>query len=210
MKKIFIGVYNPSIILTYISVFCSVGGIVNLMKSQDTDSFNYMRVAIPLLIIAGVCDMFDGTVARMCKRTEIEKQFGIQLDSLADTVSFVVFPACILLHMAHYSVSSVIIAFLYAFAGIMRLGWFNVTTEENKGIFQGLPVTLSAVIIPLAYTILETLDISGFVFSLIMQIVFSIVAILFILNFKLKKPDIKAKIALGILALTMIIVLIFV
>lgn len=210
MKKLLIGVYNPSIILTYISVFCSIGGIVNLMKSQDTDSFNYMRVAIPLLIIAGVCDMFDGTVARMCKRTEKEKLFGVQLDSLADTVSFVVFPACILLHMANYSVSSVIIAFLYTFAGIMRLGWFNVTTEENKGVFQGLPVTLSAVIIPVIYTILESLDISGLLFSIIMQIVFVIVALLFILNFKLKKPDTKAKIALGILALTMIIVLIFV
>lgn len=210
MRKLFIGVYNPSIILTYLSVFCSISGISNLMKSQDTDSFDYMRVAIPLLIVAGICDMFDGTVARMCKRTEKEKMFGIQLDSLADTISFVVFPACILLHMADYSISSVIIAFLYTFAGVMRLGWFNVTTEENKGVFQGLPVTLSAVIIPVIYTILESLDIYGLLFSIIMQMVFSIIAVLFILNFKFKKPDTKAKITLGVLALIMIIVLFFV
>jgi CDP-diacylglycerol--serine O-phosphatidyltransferase len=209
-KKLFIGVYNPSIILTYISVFCSIFGIAHLMKSETILSFDYMRVAIPLLIVAGVCDMFDGTVARMCKRTEVEKNFGIQLDSLADTVSFVVFPACMLVHMANYTIASMIIACFYVFAGIMRLGWFNVTTDTNKGFFQGLPVTLSAVIIPVVYVILEALKVSDSLFAIIMHIVFAIIGILFILNFRLNKPDTKAKIALGILAVAMIVLLFFI
>ena len=80
-KKLIFGVYNPSIILTYISVFCAIVGMAHLMKSETIDSFNYMRVAIPLLIASGVCDMFDGAVARRCKRTDKEKEFGVQLES---------------------------------------------------------------------------------------------------------------------------------
>lgn len=209
-KKLFIGVYNPSIILTYISVFCSIIGIANLMKSETIVSFDYMRVAIPLLIIAGVCDMFDGTVARMCKRTQIEKDFGVQLDSLADTVSFVVFPACMLTHMGNYSIASMIIACAYVFAGIMRLGWFNVTVEENKGFFQGLPVTLSAVIVPAVYVILTFFKVSGFAFELSMYITFSLIAFLFIFNFRLNKPNTKMRIVLAILALAIIAMLFFI
>ena len=209
-KKLFIGVYNPSIILTYISVFCSIIGIANLMKSETIASFDYMRVAIPLLIVAGVCDMFDGTVARMCKRTQIEKDFGVQLDSLADTVSFVVFPACMLTHMGNYSIASMIIACAYVFAGIMRLGWFNVTVEENKGFFQGLPVTLASVIVPAAYVVLTFFGVTGFAFELAMYITFALIAILFILNFRLNKPNTKMRIVLAIIALAIITMLFFI
>jgi CDP-diacylglycerol--serine O-phosphatidyltransferase len=209
-KKLFIGVYNPSIILTYISVFCSIIGIANLMKSETIASFDYMLVAIPLLIVAGVCDMFDGTVARMCKRTQIEKDFGVQLDSLADTVSFVVFPACMLVHMGNYSIASMVIACAYVFAGIMRLGWFNVTVEENKGFFQGLPVTLSAVIVPAVYVILTFFKVSGFAFELSMYITFALIAFLFIFNFRLNKPNTKMRIVLAILALAIIVMLFFI
>ena len=209
-KKLFIGVYNPSIILTYISVFCSIIGIANLMKSETIASFDYMRVAIPLLIVAGVCDMFDGTVARMCKRTQIEKDFGVQLDSLADTVSFVVFPACMLTHMGNYSIASMIIACAYVFAGIMRLGWFNVTVEENKGFFQGLPVTLASVIVPAVYVVLTFFKVTDFAFELAIYITFALIAFLFIFNFRLNKPKTKTRIALAILAVAIIAMLFFI
>ena len=141
MKKPFLGVYNPSIILTYLGVFFSVTGMAILFSTERADASENMKWVLILLVLAGICDMFDGLVARRCKRTEKEKQFGIQLDSLADTVSFVAFPACILLFMCGLDVAGIIIAFFYIFAGIMRLGWFNVTTEENKGVYQGMPVT---------------------------------------------------------------------
>lgn len=209
-KKLIFGVYNPSIILTYISVFCAIVGMAHLMKSETIDSFNYMRVAIPLLIASGVCDMFDGAVARRCKRTDKEKEFGVQLDSLADTVAFVVFPALILVHMSNYSFISATLACVYAFAGIMRLGWFNVTTEENKGYFQGMPVTLVSLFVPLVYTFLETFDVSGRLFIGIMQLTFAIISFLFIANFKFKKPGLKGRIALGLLAVVIALVLVFV
>lgn len=209
-KKLFFGVYNPSIILTYISAFSAIVGMLNLMKSETIQSFDYMRVAIPLLIISGICDMFDGAVARMCKRTEVEKEFGIQLDSLADTVAFVVFPALMVMHMSNYSSLSAGIACFYTFAGIMRLGWFNVTTEENKGYFQGLPVTMSALIIPLVYTALHAFSISGNLFIGIMQLTFLMTGFLFIANFKFKKPDTKKRIALIGVAVAIFVALFFV
>ena len=48
--------------------------------------------------------MFDGKVARMCKRTEEEKQFGIQIDSLADTINFIALPVVIMLSLGMNSV----------------------------------------------------------------------------------------------------------
>ena len=207
MKKFFIGVYNPSIILTYISVFCSIIGIACATKPfNPTYTFDYMSLAISLLIIAGICDMFDGTIARKCKRTETEKKFGIQLDSLADTVSFVIFPICILLAQTENSIISLLIACFYAFAGIMRLGWFNVTTEENNGYFQGMPVTMSAFLVPIFYLFLNRFNIASSIRNPIMQILFLIIVILFISNFKIKKPNTKMRIFIALFCIILFVI----
>lgn len=189
MKKLFIGVYNPSIILTYLGVFCAVVGLSLVLCIPTTGFSRTTDVVMILLMAAGVCDMFDGAVARRVKRTEKEKEFGIQLDSLADTVSFVAFPASILLSVSGLCPLHVVIACLYVFGGIMRLGWFNVTTEENKGIYKGLPVTCSAIIFPLFYFILRLLNVEQM--TTIYPIVFACVGILFIVNFQFKKPKLK-------------------
>ena len=74
MKKIFLGVYHPSVILTYIGVLISIFGIF-CAKS--------LYLATILLMLAGLCDAFDGVFARMYKRTELEENFGVQIDSFA-------------------------------------------------------------------------------------------------------------------------------
>ena len=204
-KKLFIGVYNPSIILTYISVFCSIVGLGFLATYSESTSLNVISLCMILLAVAGVCDMFDGKVARMCKRTEKEKEFGIQLDSLADTVSFVVFPATLLMFVCNFTIFSIVVAMFYVFTGIMRLGWFNITTEENKGFFQGLPVTMSALIFPTCYFVLRYLDKvmgNGLFIGLYLA-----VATLFILNFKMKKPSLK--VSLGLLGLAFVVIALF-
>ena len=208
MKKPFFGVYNPSIVLTYISVFSALAGIMLLMKSSANEALNYMNVAIGLLIVSGVCDMFDGTIARKCKRTDVEKEFGIQLDSLADTVAFVVYPAIILLYATQYHMASYFIACLYVFAGIMRLGWFNVTVETNKGFFQGMPVTMSAAFVPLFFIIISKFAVSPEIITYMTQVLFLTIALLFIANFKMKKPDAKGRIILGLVAFAILIFII--
>ena len=70
----FIGFYGASVLLTYIGLAFSVTGMVLAF-------LGHILAAVMCLILAGVCDMFDGTVARDCKRSETEKKFGIQIDS---------------------------------------------------------------------------------------------------------------------------------
>ena len=204
MKNRLIGIYNPTIILTYIGVFCAVLGMGSLHGIEA----DRLDTAMILLIVSGVCDLFDGLVARQFKRTEQEKQFGIQLDSLADTVSLVVFPATILMTVAGINVLSAAIACFYVFAGLMRLGWFNVTTEENKGFYQGLPVTFAAGLIPLCYLILKlTVPV---VMAAVFPVIFACIGLLFILNFKMKKPGLKVLLVVTLVAVAVIIGLLLV
>lgn len=209
MKNLFIGCYNKSVILTHISVASAILGMANLIKQHPAmSSMDFLRISIILLIISGVCDMFDGAVARRCKRTDKEKEFGIQLDSLADTIAFVAYPIVILLYVTNCSTPAILISIFYAVAGITRLGWFNIMTDTNKGFYQGLPVTLSALIIPLVYIIMKLLNFTNF--SLIFTIMYFMIAAGFILNFKLKKPGLKVLICLAVLAILVITTLLFV
>ena len=71
-----IGKWNKSVILTYIGLSLSILGIALIALKVE------LKYAMICFIFAGVCDMFDGTIARRCKRTKEEKAFGIELDSL--------------------------------------------------------------------------------------------------------------------------------
>jgi CDP-diacylglycerol--serine O-phosphatidyltransferase len=206
-KKLFLGVYNPSIVLTYISVFSALIGMAMLLTAKPWESINETTIAMICLMISGICDMFDGAVARKCKRTEIEKEFGVQLDSLADTFAFVAYPAAILIFETGSNWYTMAIAFLYAFAGIMRLGWFNVTTEDNKGTYFGLPVTTASFIFPFLHAIALVFDIHWIAADILMHITFLVVGILFIANFKMKKPGIVFKAVASLLAIGTIVTL---
>ena len=81
-----LGKWNKSVILSYIGLSFSVLGVFLIFKGLDT------KYSIVCFMYAGICDLFDGTVARRCKRTKEEKKFGIELDSLIDVFNFVAFP----------------------------------------------------------------------------------------------------------------------
>jgi CDP-diacylglycerol--serine O-phosphatidyltransferase len=208
MKKRLIGVYHPSIVLTYAGVFCAVMGIGLLLRGQISGSAETLDPVMILLIISGVCDMFDGVVARSFQRSEQQKQFGIQLDSLADTVSFVAFPAAIVLFVTKLHPVGLVIACFYVFAGIMRLGWFNITTGENQGFYTGLPVTFSALIFPVGYLLLRLVNPAWL--EIVFPALFVCVGLLFILNFRMKKPGMKALLALAALAVAVSISLLLI
>ena len=82
-----LGIYDYTVVLTYVSLMVSIGG---MMLSVN----GHLNLAVLCLAISGLCDMFDGKIARTKKdRTEEEKCFGIQIDSLCDIVCFGVGPA---------------------------------------------------------------------------------------------------------------------
>lgn len=143
-----IGYYNYSVILTYIGLGSAVFGMIQAMERNP-------RMALLCLMICGICDAFDGTIARTCKRSEDAKSFGIQIDSLCDLVCFGVFPAMIGYGLGIRSAFGYICMFLYVLAAVIRLGYFNVqeinrvqNQEGKRTHYTGLPVTSSALLIP--------------------------------------------------------------
>ena len=86
-----IGFYDYTVILTYFSLLSATSGIVVALSGGGHPYYGCL-----FLLFCGFCDAFDGKVARTKKgRTRMEKDFGIQIDSLSDLVAFGVLPACI-------------------------------------------------------------------------------------------------------------------
>ena len=176
MKKMFIGVHNLANCVTYLGIAAAVVGVCFAANP---------KIAMLMLIVSGICDLFDGRVARMFPRTDVEKAFGIQLDSFADTVSFVIFPAVFLLAQMR-SIWTVLLAVFYVYCGVTRLCWFDITTDGNTKYFSGVPVTYVSLFLPLIYA---ASALFGFAVSpLAVGILMLVMAVLFIVNIKVKKP----------------------
>lgn len=190
----FLGFYDYTVVLTYISLGISVFGITMALEGN-------FRMAIFCLALSGLCDMFDGKIARTKKnRTEDEKNFGIQIDSLCDVVCFGVFPAMICYCLGVNTPAGVAALIFYSIASVIRLAYFNVTeakrqtqTEENRKYYQGLPITSMAIILPFLYLMRRYYMIH---FLIVIHIAVIIVGLLFILNIKVKKPQNSVRILL--------------
>lgn len=200
---IIIGKYNKSVILTYIGgIFALIGMIFAIL-----DNLQYSFIC---LMLAGICDLFDGKVARMCKRTDIEKEFGKQIDSLVDVFSFVALPSVIAIKLfLDMNILLCIIIILYILCGIIRLAWFNIISSKEEDIkyFIGVPVAYIAVVVPIIYAIdiLFKLNI-----DFIYPIVYMIFAVLFVLNIKVPKPRKMAYIVFIALAILISLILFWV
>ncbi len=200
-----IGIYDYTVILTYVSLLTSVSGIFCICSGHP-------RWAIACLAISGLLDAFDGKVARTKKdRTETGKAFGVQLDSLCDIVCFGVLPAVICYYLGMHTLIGMAILALYVLAGLIRLAWFNVTAgsqpprPDGKKYYQGLPITSIAVILPVFYAI-GTL--APGIFLLGLPIVMLLTGLLFVLRFRFPKPTNKELFLLiGFVALVILYIL---
>jgi len=182
----FIGFYDYTVILTYLSLCSAVVGMTLASQSRFT-------AAILCLVFSGVCDAFDGAVARTKKdRTEEEKAFGIQIDSLCDAVSFGVFPAVLCYHMGADGLLGTLCAVAYCLCAVIRLAFFNVMEEKRQQTedgcnkyYRGLPVTSISMIFPAVYLLHPLFPENLFI--VILHIMLALVAFLFILDFSVKK-----------------------
>lgn len=196
----FIGEWNKSVILTYIGVGFAVLGIC-LAGSGS------LLQAYACLMTAGVCDLFDGAVARKCKRTEAQKRFGIELDSLADVVSFLALPVAICIGMGMRQWYHMAVLLLFSICGIARLAFFNAADadgEEPVKYYRGLPVTYTALILPLAYLLKYVLP-DNDIFLAVFTGVMALVALLNILDIKVVKPKGIAYVFFAVLAIVMLV-----
>ena len=192
--KCFLGYYNKSVILTYAGAAAAVAGMGLACSGK-------IKAAVLCLIFCGVADLFDGMIARRCKRTDEEKEFGIQIDSLTDMASFALFPPVISYAAGNAGVISTLISAFYVIACITRLGYFNVSTSvgaETK-FYTGLPATFASLIVVGAYIIGKLTGL----FSVIMPAVLLVTGLLFILKIKIAKPHGKTYIFLGLLAIAL-------
>lgn len=196
-----VGKWNKSVILTYAGLILAVLG---MFLAFTQEKINY---AFCCLMVAGICDLFDGMVARRCKRTEEEKKFGIELDSIVDTMSFIALPVCIFISMGLVQVWDVLIFMLFAIAGVARLAYFNIdTADSEKAIkfYTGLPVTYTALIFPLLY--LLKLPLEENIFLWIVRCAIVIVSVLQVLKIKVVKPKGVWYAIFGIMAIALLVV----
>jgi CDP-diacylglycerol--serine O-phosphatidyltransferase len=109
-------------IITLSSVFCGFDSIRISATAQSDD--DYYRASL-LLVFALFFDMLDGRVARL---TKTQSAFGLQIDSLADAISFGVAPALLVYKWSLWQkpTAGLIAGFVFAAAGAVRLARFNV------------------------------------------------------------------------------------
>ena len=184
-----IGFYSYTVVLTYLGLASAAMGMILTFQG-------FAKYALFCLAFSGLCDMFDGKVARLKKdRTEDEKRFGIQIDSLCDVVCFGAFPMILCYSIGMRGLAGISILVFYLIAGVIRLAFFNVMeekrqeeTDEARKYYQGLPITSIAIILPLFCTLRPLL---GHRFLSELHICILTVGLLFIINFPLRKPGWK-------------------
>jgi len=177
-----LGFWNKSVYITYFGAFAAMCGLLLAFKEGNVD---YAFVG---MIVAAVCDMFDGKIARHLKnRKEIEKDFGVQIDSLADIVCFITIPAITLYCYGLNEIYQILILAFYVVCGIIRLAYFNVAmSDKNKAIeyYQGLPVPVSVFVFGLVWLLLKVCNFDA---KIVYTILVPIVGLLHISKIRIKK-----------------------
>ena len=204
-----IGYYNVSVILTYIGLLSSLFGMANLSVARSNPWA--IKIAFLCLLFSGLCDMFDGKIARRTNRSPEAKEFGIQIDSLCDLICFGVYPAFIVTTISSKHWISMIAGALFVLGGVVE-NERQHQTSENRKYYQGLPITSSALIFPFIYAVeglvnryKPKIPIQIPSMNLIYTIIMFLVAFLFVWDIKVKKPGLKETVVMGILGLLIVV-----
>ena len=188
--NVMIGYYNYTVILTYISALTALYGIFMAIQGRPL-------AGIVCLLVSACCDMFDGQIARTKKdRTEQEKKFGIQIDSLSDVIAFGVLPAAIGYALGMTEWYYMLILGAYMLAALIRLAYFNVSEEERQSktsekrkSYEGLPVPNCAIGLPLVMCFRNIL---GDALTPVFAGMMLLIAVLFVARFRVVKVTGKA------------------
>lgn len=121
--------------ITLGNLFCGALATVSVLVNGD------LTTAFWLIVAAAVCDFFDGMVARLMG---LSGPLGVQLDSLADDISFGLAPSAVLFSLFHRLNPHLLpdwlgyLCFLFAAFAALRLAKFNIDEEQHTE-FRGLP-----------------------------------------------------------------------
>jgi CDP-diacylglycerol--serine O-phosphatidyltransferase len=130
------------------------------MESKEISLYylqNNFFIAIILAWIGGAFDIFDGKIAR---KYQLSNEFGVQLDSFADFLSFVLVPVFLIFQASYVtSLDGIMLIFAgvasiyYVISGLRRLIHFNLNADagEVEKYFTGVPTPLGAILLWLVY-----------------------------------------------------------
>ena len=190
MKKKMVGYYDYTVILTYCGMLFSFFGLLRVIN-QDYWNASFC------LMLAGVCDMFDGAVASTKDRNASEKKFGVQIDSLSDLISFGVLPAVFVYMISRKNAFVGLTASLFVLCALIRLAYFNVLEEERQShiaesrkSYLGVPVTTIALFLPVLYLLYDHRLCKS---TLCFPILLIFMGIGYLLPVEIKKPGVIGK-----------------
>ena len=142
---------------------CSLAGLLSAMMAIYFAITGNFAGAMIGLVWSVFFDWSDGNIARRMKgRTDEQRKFGGQMDSLIDIVSFGVAPAAVLLSYGDFSPWFIPGAFLIVAAGVLRLSYFNVFGLANKSSFQGLAIDNNGILLVLLFAFHDLVTASAF------------------------------------------------
>lgn len=135
---------HPCNAVTYASL---LAGVLAIVAARELESWS---LAGALLAVSALADTLDGRFARLFPRSEAEQRFGVQLDSLADAITFGVVPVAALALLVPFPSAAglavwVAAAFAYVVATVTRLGFYDLHHAESAG-FVGLPTTVAGLV----------------------------------------------------------------
>jgi CDP-diacylglycerol---serine O-phosphatidyltransferase len=174
MKK---GIFILPSLLTVTSIFFAFYGIVLAIKNEFV-------WAAGLILVAGFFDGIDGKVARLTNTTS---RFGLELDSLADVISFGVAPAILMYMWVLQPMASIgwVSSFLFVVCGALRLARFNVqsgTIDPKR--FNGLPIPAAAAMMATTVLFFTKVDLRPADFRVPLLLLNTIIAVFMVSNVK--------------------------
>ncbi|WP_456323479.1 CDP-alcohol phosphatidyltransferase family protein [Hydrogenimonas sp.] len=172
--------FNLANLFTMVNITC--GLVATYLITQN--NFFY---AIVFAWVGGIFDIFDGKIAR---KYSLSNEFGIQLDSFADFLSFVLVPVFLIFQAVYTNLQGVwfdigvVASVYYVISGLRRLIQFNIDAEAGEvgKFFVGVPTPLGAILLWLVYL--------GYAYNLIpgVVVVGSMFLIGWLLNSKVRVP----------------------
>jgi CDP-diacylglycerol--serine O-phosphatidyltransferase len=136
------------------------------------------------IVAAMISDGLDGRVARYLN---VSSEFGKELDSLCDLVSFGVAPAILAYAflLKDFGIIGYLVAAFFATCGALRLARFNVNTGVVKGYFMGLPIPAAGCVV--ATFVMLGIKPAGWIFPILVTI------FAYLMVSTIKYPDFKGK-----------------
>jgi CDP-diacylglycerol--serine O-phosphatidyltransferase len=175
--------FLPSV-FTLLNLFLGYQALIHIVGAKPN-----FKIAIYYITASVIMDGFDGTIARL---TKTESNFGVQLDSLVDAVTFGLVTSMLAFKWGFqngFPQAGSIVSFVFVSAGLIRLARFNVFKEAQvipANIFIGMPIPTAALAICSAVLIFDGRPPQGRLGFLLFSMFVVMVSLLMISNIKYK------------------------